>query len=685
MSQKFCRNCNQSLTITASFCHACGAKQANLTGQLPAQAMLDNRYVIDTLVGKGGMGAVYRAVDTRLSGRVCAIKEMSVLSVPTAERYQAAQNFEQEATLLAKLCHPNLPQVHNFFQDGNSGRYYLEMDFVQGVTLEELLEQQRPFDEQQVRAWAYQLCDVLTYLHTQNPPVIFRDLKPQNIMVDQRGQLKLIDFGIARFFKPAQSTDTQALGTVGYAPPEQHGRGQTDPRSDIYSLGATLWRLLTRQDPADAPYRLPVVSYYNPAISPQLDHAIQKAMSLQPEHRFQTALEFRQTLEGNKIDLPIGGTVILKPKPVNNQLSIQVGFTMALLMLVVAGVYALFAANNGSTATATPTTAIVVVTSVVEVTVSSVASPPLREESTPISTTPEISVVVFDPTDTPTPTATMTTAPTATPTVTAAPITALPPTVIAPDGMTMVLIPAGWFTMGSTSANVDTAVSLCRTSCPRSEFTNEMPQREVYISDFYMGLTEVTNDLYQDCVRSGRCVVPNDSNAPDSRYKVNEYYNLPQYGNYPVVRIRWEDAHNYCQWIGGRLPTEAEWEKAARGSDGRIFPWGNSFDSRNANTQDGGGDILRPVASYPDGRSPYCLYDMAGSAWEYVQDWYSASYYQNAPSQDPQGPSSGSDRVLRGGSYSDYKAYARVTNRGTPSRGTVRSGYRGFRCAMDVP
>lgn len=242
--------------------------------------------------------------------------------------------------------------------------------------------------------------------------------------------------------------------------------------------------------------------------------------------------------------------------------------------------------------------------------------------------------------------------------------------------------------MGSSSRDVDLAVALCRQSgntCPRSYFTNEMPQRIVYLSDFYIDATEVTNDQYRACTNARICPPPSDNDAPDQRYRVSNYYNLPQYGSYPVVRIRWEDAQTYCQWVGRRLPTEAEWEKAARGTDGRLFPWGNEFDANKANTEEQGGDQLKPVGSYADGRSPYGVYDMAGNVWEYVGDWYEESYYSMAPARDPQGPTSGTVHVLRGGSYSDFKEYARVTNRGTPHADSIRSGFRGFRCAQSPP
>lgn len=681
MSQKYCFHCGKTILFDAQFCNFCGHAQPQttqtLTGRLPAQFKLDNRYIIESLIGQGGMGAVYRAVDTRIIGRVCAIKEMSVLSLPAPERPQAVQSFQQEAQLLATLKHPNLPQVHDFFQDGTSGRHYLVMDFVQGATLEELLLRQgQPFDEQQVRTWGRQLCDVLHYLHSQFPPVIFRDLKPQNIMLDNSRQIKLIDFGIARFFKATQSKDTQAFGTIGYAPPEQHGREQTDPRSDVYSLGATLWRLLTAQDPADNPYGLPGVRRYNTAVTPELEAIIQRAMQLRPEDRFQTALEFRDALHGQM-------TAPVPPKsgPSSSRKPVM-WFVGVILLLLVGGGIAFGLPRGRSDPTSIPlptTTDSTEIAEVVTVVVTSSLPPTPTENRVAASSSGSLPSSAKD-----TPTATSSPAPSATPIAaqTPAPNTRLSSSFIGADGVEMVLVPAGDFIMGSTSDEVDTAVSLCNqsgNSCPRSYFTNEMPQRIVYLSDYYIDVTEITNDQYRACVSAGVCAPPSDSGAPDARYRVNNYYNMRQYDNYPVVRIRWEDARTYCQWVGEQLPTEAQWEKAARGTDGRIFPWGNNFNNNRANTQESG-DNVKSVGSYPDGRSPYGVYDMAGSVWEYVADWYSDTYYQNAPDTEPTGPSSGADHVLRGGSYSDFKEYARVTNRGTPHSGSIRSGFRGFRC-----
>lgn len=197
--------------------------------------------------------------------------------------------------MLAGLAHPNLPRVIDSFVE--DGRSYLVMEFVPGETLHAYTQRMglpRPLPE--VLGWARQLCDVLSYLHGREPPVIFRDLKPANVMLTPDGSLKLIDFGIARLFKPGQSRDTQAFGTVGYSAPEQYGRGQTDARSDIYSLCVLLHHLLTGYDPANAPFRLPPAAQLNPALPAALSDVLAQGMHNDPGQRYASIEAFRNAL-----------------------------------------------------------------------------------------------------------------------------------------------------------------------------------------------------------------------------------------------------------------------------------------------------------------------------------------------------------------------------------------------------
>jgi eukaryotic-like serine/threonine-protein kinase len=230
-------------------------QQAFFPAELPPHALFRNRYFIMSKVGTGGFGSVYKATDIQSGDRLVAIKEVSLLGLHPQAMIEATTTFQREVSLLSQLDHPNLPRVYEHFQ--TTGQWYLVMDFIAGETLEQYQSKapNRGLLLSEVLDIGLQLCTVLDYLHAQQPPIVFRDLKPANIMRTPTGQLYLIDFGIARYFKPGQAKDTVALGSLGYAAPEQYGKAQTTPRADIYSLGAVLHQLLTTRDPSEAPFR----------------------------------------------------------------------------------------------------------------------------------------------------------------------------------------------------------------------------------------------------------------------------------------------------------------------------------------------------------------------------------------------------------------------------------------------
>src|SRR6266566_5368083 len=230
-------------------------QQASDPAELLPHTLFRDRYYIIGEVGAGGFGSVYKATDTQSGDRLVAIKEVKLIGLHPQAMVEATNAFEREVSLLSQLDHPNLPHVYEHFRC--PGHWYLVMDFIVGETLEEY-QSKAPKGHlllSEVFAIGLQLCTVLHYLHSQQPPIVFRDLKPANIMRTLTGQLYLIDFGIARYFKPGQAKDTVALGSVGYAPPEQYGKAQTTPRADIYSLGAVLHQCLTARDPSEAPFR----------------------------------------------------------------------------------------------------------------------------------------------------------------------------------------------------------------------------------------------------------------------------------------------------------------------------------------------------------------------------------------------------------------------------------------------
>lgn len=271
------------------------------TGDLLPLSVLIERYIIMEKIAQGGMGAIYKAQDKRLQGKIVAVKEMSESAIDLADREKILESFQREAELLARLEHPNLARVTDRFKEGE--RHYMVIEFIEGQTLEKMLEgRTEPFPEDQVLVWADQLCDVLAFLHGQKRKIIYRDVKPANVMViDGSDDVKLIDFGIARFYKPGKKGDTLPFGTDGYAPPEQYGRAQTDERADIYALGATLHQLLTLRDSVTIPFKFPLARSLNSKVSRRVEAAIAKAVQSNKDKRHQSIEEMRIDLLGDEV------------------------------------------------------------------------------------------------------------------------------------------------------------------------------------------------------------------------------------------------------------------------------------------------------------------------------------------------------------------------------------------------
>jgi eukaryotic-like serine/threonine-protein kinase len=293
---------------------------------LKSGEILRGRYRICERIGQGGMGNIYLADDLRLEGRQCALKEVEHdRTVSSKLLKEARQQFLHEATVLARLDHPNLPKVSDFFSVGP--RDYLVMDYIPGKDLRAKMldaKQNNIFlAEENVLGWANQLAEALTYLHSQTPPLVHRDVKPSNLKLTPNGMLKLVDFGLVKALVPDEMTITviQGRGTALYTPLEQYGGDglHTDIRSDIYAYGCTLYHLLTNSPPVDArqrflhPESLPPPRKINPAISLRTERAILWAMELHPDDRPGTAEELRQTLIGTS-ELPIRPQVQLHPR-----------------------------------------------------------------------------------------------------------------------------------------------------------------------------------------------------------------------------------------------------------------------------------------------------------------------------------------------------------------------------------
>jgi len=282
-----------------------------LHNPLESGQVLRDRYIIRRIIGRGGMGSIYLAEDNRLPGRLCALKEvMYDVTLPAETLTQGREQFYREASLLARLDHPNLPKVLDFFSDGECD--YLVMDYVPGEDLKTLMDQTRRdgnyLAQTDILAWASQLADALEYLHYQKSPIIHRDIKPSNLKLTPSGLLKLVDFGLVKQLVPDEMTITiiQGRGTALYTPLEQYGgdAGHTDVRSDIYAFGATLYHLLTNHPPIEAKQRflrpdaLRPPRELNPDIDPTVEQAVLWAMELHPDKRPQDIKTFHQALCG---------------------------------------------------------------------------------------------------------------------------------------------------------------------------------------------------------------------------------------------------------------------------------------------------------------------------------------------------------------------------------------------------
>jgi serine/threonine protein kinase len=485
--------------------------------------ILNGRYRIVKVLGQGGFGTVYRAWDVGLN-TPWALKENLKLSL------DVTRQFEREAQILASLSHRNLPRVIDHFLISGQGQY-LVMDFIEGEDLQQMLDRvQGPLPIAQVSPWLEQICDALHFLHSNN--IIHRDLKPANIKITPQGKAMLVDFGIAKFYDPNVRTTKGAQGvTPGYSPPEQYGRGITDMRTDEYALAATLYTLLTGLEPVEAPQRLVAdtlmpAHIINPQIPPQLGNTLQRALSTNPSQRYHSIQEFQRAITASPVSQP---TQWVKPTWLTPQI---IGAGAGALMLLCVAIMVLGIqigrwTFSFGTATSVPTA------------VAGVTLPPGVTASPSITMTPPLT---FTPTYTPIPTETLTRTPSPTPRI---PLKDGDTTISDRDRMTQVYISSGTFIMGSNVL-----------SYPYNR-RDAMPERRVTLDAFWIDKTEVTNAMYALCVQVGGCQPPNPTRS-ETRLS---YYGNPQYGDYPVIYVSWNDANAYCNWAGRRLPPKPNGKK----------------------------------------------------------------------------------------------------------------------------
>jgi len=495
--------------------------------------------------------------------------------------------FINEARLLAKLDHPNIVTLYNFLEEDM--KFYLIMQFVKGKTLEEYIREKGKLSlDEAIRIFS-QVCDALGYAHQMG--VIHRDIKPANIMITSDMRVKVMDFGIAKLTGGTKLTATGiAVGTVWYMSPEQIRGAELDARSDLYSLGITLYEALTGRVPfnAESDYEVRKSHVELPPPSPRsidgslpesVEKVLMKVLAKNPDERYQSAQEFKKAIESMGSSPPVispDSMVTQPPERAGSERGSKwVLILIAILILILLGggiYYFLFYKN-----------------------ILSPSVSPLRGEE--------------------------------------------------------VYIPAGEFIMGSDKGKDD-----------------EKPPRKVLLSAYYIDRYEVTNLQYQRCVQAKVCGEP-------QKFLVN------QSPSAPVVGVSYNDARTYCEWVHKRLPTEAEWEKAASQKNRNTeYPWGDERpDCTRANFVEC--DLkIKEVGSFIKGASGYGVMDMAGNVAEWVADWYDKNAYLTMNTTNPKGPLTGTYRVIRGGSFKSTALDLRKSNRmyALPSERLMTVG---FRCA----
>jgi eukaryotic-like serine/threonine-protein kinase len=647
------------------------------------------QYRIDARVARGATSTIYKAYQAKLD-RYVAIK---VLSPHFIDEPGFLDRFYQEARAVARLDHPNILPVYDFDQVGEI--VYIVMKYVNTGTLRHVMT--GPLDLAYTLEIVTQVGLALGYAHKQG--VVHRDVKPGNILIADNNWALLTDFGLAKILEGNQRlTRTGAgVGTPEYMSPEQAQGKSTDGRADLYSLGAMLYEMLTGHLPFESDSGIAVaMKHVNDPVTPPRDHrpdlppaveqVVLTALEKDPERRYPKAEAMLTALTRAAAPALSPEAIIEHPlaavKPIGEPASEKstprlalaatwfalrrradraaarfrawgseqharlpryraavsarrrtLGVLAGVLLLVVACA-ALAPSIFRAAAPAVPTTA-------APADKSALAAATVRAAPT-LSSTAIVTAVM--------------------PSMTTATITTTEDISSTPSGM--VLIPAGSFAMGAVSGKFD---------------ADETPPHVVNLGSYYIDVVEVTNAQFARFANGSGYQTDAEKAGDSTTWRT---FNSPDRQRFPVIFVSWNDASRYCAWAGKRLPTEAEWERAARGTSNRIYPWGDTFNNNSANTLDAG--VGQPVAvASRSAASPYGLYDAVGNVWEHVRDWYEGGYYASSPKANPQGPAAGLSKVIRGGSFKTPSNQATTTARETVSV-DGRSDDVGFRCAKDV-
>ena len=677
------------------------------------------QYQIIEQIGKGGMATVYRAYQPSLN-RYIALKVLS--PIHAREEPDFNERFRREAESIANLRHPNILPVYDF---GHEQDYsYIAMAYVEGArTLREVMAELLSLS--QVADLIGQIAAALDCAHQQK--VIHRDVKPSNVLMDGDWAL-LTDFGLAKMTEASVKLTGSGVGvgTPAYMSPEQAQGVEIDCRTDVYSLGIVLFEMLTGQIPhsAETPLAivlkritepLPIPHTINPDIPEAVERVILKALAREPVDRFASAGAMADALKVAvsepavaEAEEPSLGYLEVEPWPAEEESAAiepeapapvrrafpwkgvgGIGAVAVVSVLCVVVVVVAFMSRDWLTATFGPVvlaptatftvpaptdTPLPISTSTSLPSLTSTAIPvPIDtpKPSTPTSTDTATPTSMSTPTSTPSPTSTSTRIPTNTPSPTP---TRIPPPAMGElgdtwtrpmDGMVMVYVPAGEFWMGSYDRDPDA-------------YEDEKPRHKVYVDAFWIDRTEVTNAQYKKCVDAGACSPSFESGS----YTRDSYYGNPEYDDYPVSVRNLDQTREYAEWVGGRLPTEAEWEYAARGPDGNIYPWGNGAPDGSLLNYNGNVGDTTAVGLYPDGASWCGALDMAGNVWEWTQSLHQEYPYD--PTDGREDLDASGLRVLRGGSFLDSAKYVRCAYRVAvdPVRG---HGFDGIRVVVVSP
>lgn len=683
LEAKKCESCDSVFDRSLTFCPQCGQRLI-LVDTILGQT-LDGRYKIESVLGRGGMGVVYRAMHVHLDSRV-AVK---VLHPELVSNQSAIERFRREARAAGRIAHPNAIQVTDFGVS-TQGVVYLVMELVQGETLRDLLRREKVLDPERAIAIMRQVCAAVDAAHQGG--VIHRDLKPDNIIVQDAGQtstlqgvsevVKVLDFGIAKLRERETPGESQTLpdspsrfeqtlteagmliGTPQYMSPEQCRAKKLDNKSDIYSLGVILYEMLTGKLPftGETPIEVvlkhikeapPPLRSINPDVPWPVEEVVMKALEKDPELRQASASELASDLVSSLTASGEARVVANLPTMVVESRSpvADAGADLSRMTVV--------QPRSGIDALANPA-------GVEKGAARNLARPVVSES--PDVKADDASGSLFKTLRIPI--------------VVAAVILGAVLVIwaiqrdkttgeVAGGGKSttsdssfegMVLIEGGEFTMGRDDGKVFNGVNL------------EGPAHTVKVDSFYLDVNEVTNRQYKAFVDA--------MSYPKPRNWSNNGSFEPEDADLPVTWVSWSDANNYATWKGRRLPTEKEWEYAARSGDRNyLYPWGNEYRPGMANLFQGGTRKKKPapVGTYKDDRNRFGVNDLAGNVSEWVQDFF--RLYSGKPSDfDP-------NKVYRGGHFTDGPETATSTYRWADDANTTDENtisVTGFRCAKSI-